>query len=119
MTRLEMIARIDFLVAREDNPSEGMVASMSREADAEECLALEEDVDRLDAEQAEVAHEAEMIDLADNYPTLDDVEGKLQDAVRPQPGTFADTARLMVQLGVMTGDEADTWKDDMKDGLLF
>lgn len=33
----------------------------------------------------------------------------------PQPGTFAFTARLLAQSGLMSGDEADEWKDRMKD----
>lgn len=35
---------------------------------------------------------------------------------QPQPGTWAATARAMVQMGIMSGDEADDWKDRMKDG---
>jgi hypothetical protein len=31
------------------------------------------------------------------------------------PGTLAHTAWLMVQTGCLTGDEADCWKDEMKD----
>lgn len=36
---------------------------------------------------------------------------------RPQPGTYAFTSRILVDLGIMSGDEADRWKDEMKDGL--
>ena len=32
------------------------------------------------------------------------------------PGTYAYTAWFMAQTGMMTGDEADQWKDQMKDG---
>lgn len=32
------------------------------------------------------------------------------------PGTYAFTARLLAESGIMTGDEADAWKDTMKDG---
>lgn len=35
----------------------------------------------------------------------------------PQPGTYAFTARMMVEGGFMSGDEADRWKDEMKDGV--
>lgn len=31
------------------------------------------------------------------------------------PGTYAYTAWLMAKTGMMTGDEADRWKDQMKD----
>lgn len=34
----------------------------------------------------------------------------------PMPGTYAFTARLLAESGIMTGDEADAWKDMMKDG---
>lgn len=33
----------------------------------------------------------------------------------PPVGTYASTARLLAELGVMSGDEADAWKDAMKD----
>lgn len=33
----------------------------------------------------------------------------------PEPGTYAYTARALVELGIMSGDEADQWKDEMKD----
>lgn len=36
--------------------------------------------------------------------------------LEPMPGTYAFTARLLAQSGIMTGDEADAWKDMMKDG---
>jgi hypothetical protein len=36
----------------------------------------------------------------------------------PPVGTWAATARMMVQCGLMTGDEADAWKDEMKEGDL-
>lgn len=36
-------------------------------------------------------------------------------ADEPIPGTYAFTARLLAQCGIMTGDEADQWKDEMKD----
>lgn len=35
----------------------------------------------------------------------------------PMPGTLAWTAKMMVEIGVMTGEEADAWKDEMKDAL--
>jgi hypothetical protein len=38
--------------------------------------------------------------------------------LRPQPGTYAFTSRVMVDLGLMSGDEADRWKDEMKDRSL-
>lgn len=38
---------------------------------------------------------------------------------QPLPGTYAFTARLLAELGIMSGDEADEWKDAMKDGELF
>ena len=31
------------------------------------------------------------------------------------PGTYAYTAWTMAQSGLMTGDEADAWKDEMKE----
>lgn len=37
----------------------------------------------------------------------------------PQPGTYAFTARLLAEAGLMSGEEADEWKDMMKDGELF
>ena len=37
----------------------------------------------------------------------------------PLPGTYAYTARLLVECGLMDGDEADAWKDEMKDRELF
>jgi hypothetical protein len=33
----------------------------------------------------------------------------------PPIGSWAATARMMAQSGVMTGEEADRWKDEMKD----
>lgn len=33
----------------------------------------------------------------------------------PRPGTFAFTARALVEAGIMGGDEADRWKDEMKE----
>lgn len=33
----------------------------------------------------------------------------------PPRGSWAETARMLVRHGVMTGDEADRWKDEMKD----
>lgn len=36
----------------------------------------------------------------------------------PPLGTYACTARMMVELGFMSGEEADIWKDRMKDGLF-
>ena len=44
---------------------------------------------------------------------------ELEDFSRqPQPGTYAHTARMMVDLG-MDPDEADRWKDEMKESDLF
>ena len=37
----------------------------------------------------------------------------------PLPGTHAFTSRLLFDLGIMDGDEADCWKDEMKDSKLF
>ena len=34
----------------------------------------------------------------------------------PMPGTYAHTARMLAESGTMTGDEADAWKDMMKEG---
>jgi hypothetical protein len=36
----------------------------------------------------------------------------------PPPGTYAYTAWLMAQSGIMDGDEADRWKDEMKEADL-
>jgi hypothetical protein len=36
----------------------------------------------------------------------------------PIPGTYAFTARLLAQSGMMTGEEADRWKDEMKDASM-
>lgn len=36
----------------------------------------------------------------------------------PPMGTFVFTARMMAEMGMMTGDEADRWKDEMKEGPL-
>jgi hypothetical protein len=33
----------------------------------------------------------------------------------PPIGTYAFTARMLVECGIMTGDEADDWKDQMKE----
>ncbi len=35
----------------------------------------------------------------------------------PPPGSWASVAREMVRSGMMSGDEADAWKDEMKEGL--
>lgn len=35
----------------------------------------------------------------------------------PPIGTYAATARMLAQCGIMTGDEADRWKDQMKDEM--
>jgi hypothetical protein len=35
--------------------------------------------------------------------------------LHPQPGTYAFTSRILVDLGIMSGDEADAWKDEMKE----
>ncbi|HEY8095903.1 MAG TPA: hypothetical protein VIE65_07365 [Methylobacter sp.] len=37
----------------------------------------------------------------------------------PPVGTLAFTARLLAECGIMSGDEADEWKDSMKDRDLF
>ena len=37
------------------------------------------------------------------------------DRVEPLPGTYASIARMLADSGMMTGDEADRWKDEMKD----
>ena len=36
----------------------------------------------------------------------------------PMPGTWAYTARMMAREGWMTHDEADVWKDEMKEGEM-
>ena len=36
----------------------------------------------------------------------------------PEPGTYAYTARFLAASGIMDGDEADRWKDEMKEGNL-
>jgi hypothetical protein len=36
----------------------------------------------------------------------------------PLPGTYAYTARCLVEMGIMDGDEADRWKDEMKDRMF-
>lgn len=36
--------------------------------------------------------------------------------VEPPVGSWASVARMMVQGGFMSGDEADRWKDEMKEG---
>ena len=33
----------------------------------------------------------------------------------PRPGSYAYTARFMAQSGIMSGDEADEWKESMKE----
>lgn len=33
----------------------------------------------------------------------------------PPPGSWAATARFLAESGIMTGDEADAWKDEMKE----
>lgn len=35
----------------------------------------------------------------------------------PKPGTYAYTARMMAESGIMSGEEADAWKDRMKDQM--
>lgn len=37
------------------------------------------------------------------------------DAREPEPGTYAYTARFLANAGLMSGDEADAWKDEMKE----
>lgn len=37
--------------------------------------------------------------------------------VEPPPGTFASVARMLASCGIMSGEEADEWKDRMKDGF--
>lgn len=37
---------------------------------------------------------------------------------QPMPGTFAFTARLLAQSGLMSGEEADEWKEAMKEADL-
>lgn len=37
---------------------------------------------------------------------------------QPLPGTLAFTARLLAEMGIMSGDEADEWKDAMKDAEM-
>jgi len=58
-------------------------------------------------EKVETVHEETM--AAD----LDDESDEHLEHAGPQPGTLAHTAKVMVELG-MDGDEADRWKDDMK-----
>lgn len=38
--------------------------------------------------------------------------------VEPEPGTYAYTARFLAASGLMTGEEADAWKDAAKEGRL-
>lgn len=38
--------------------------------------------------------------------------------VSPPPGSWAETARIMVELGIMGGEEADAWKDQEKEADL-
>lgn len=40
-------------------------------------------------------------------------------ASEPPIGSYAATARMLAELGIMSGDEADAWKDEMKDRELF
>lgn len=37
---------------------------------------------------------------------------------QPMPGTYAFTARLLAQAGFMSGEEADEWKEAMKEADL-
>jgi hypothetical protein len=82
----------------------------SEEFDRE--LSCNNRVAELLAEGYSVVTEAEFESILDNAPL----------PVLPEPpagmipGTFAYTAWFMAQSGMMTGDEADRWKDQMKDG---
>lgn len=51
---------------------------------------------------------------ADRIEELDrkNFEGRFE----PPVGSWASVARMMVQGGFMSGDEADRWKDEMKEG---
>lgn len=56
-------------------------------------------------------------DVRSRKPLYDFMEKPAHIPLQPRPGTYAFTSRVMVDLGLMSGDEADRWKDEMKDGL--
>jgi hypothetical protein len=49
-----------------------------------------------------------------------DKPGTPENPVRVEPpvGSYAATARMLVEIGVMTGDEADRWKDEQKEANI-
>jgi hypothetical protein len=51
--------------------------------------------------------------MYEELPSADEEEDSPN---QPPPGTFAATARFLFESGLMTGEEADEWKDRMKDG---
>ena len=52
-------------------------------------------------------------DHGPNYEPDPDLDG--EEYAGPPVGTYAHTARFLAQSGIMDGDEADRWKDEMKE----
>lgn len=73
--------------------------------------------DAMDDYREHQEQEAEPInpegDTGPNYLPDPDLDGEAY--AGPPVGTYAHTAWLMAQCGIMDGDEADRWKDEMKE----
>ena len=69
-----------------------------------------------EAEQAMLALNAadEAADAAFNLAE----DERMNKMIQPMLGTLGFTARFMAECGIMSGDEADAWKDEMKDREL-
>lgn len=89
------------------------------------CEPFKGDTDTELEEQLEAARRAPSKTYAGRQQELRWVQEDLRaeaDQARPTqpiPGTLAFTARAMAMSGLMTGDEADAWKDRMKDERML
>jgi hypothetical protein len=78
---------------------------------------LEEAYPDEDPEELHAEHLDPEGDRGPNYLPDPDLDGEAY--AGPPVGTYAHTAWLMAQSGLMDGDEADRWKDEMKEADLF
>jgi|SRR5579863_377674 len=91
-------------IANAKEAAAGRVAPLQLTADAAARIA------QINAEEDEREHRKA------SYAGADDESGELERG--PMPGTYAFTARMLAQSGLMTGDEADRWKDEQKEADL-
>jgi hypothetical protein len=114
--------RVTFIVdgdsVRITSPSgDGAGLTMSRAGAREEWAQLVRDGARRVECEDEDGHDGEACSCSSLKVPAIQYDGHDWDPIKdgPLPGTLAFTARLLAQSGLMTGEEADDWKDMMKD----